>query len=396
VTDAPTKPPPLTEADLRHWRLLADFRQVLDRVWATPAAPWSDVAPERRQRLLDYLGLFLFGLFNPALRTTRALTHATDLTRVQREICARTFSLGHFSETQHLCDPLLLERCLDELTQRTGFPAGPAGWRWQVRDGSLFRALPRMAWALYGGGQAGQANRAVRLHLSLDLASDQPVGAQVRPGQRCERAVWKECWQAGDAFVADRYFSEHYALLGELSARGCAYVVRLRRSAVIQREAELPLSAADRQAGVVRQAWARLGADPRTSSERLRVVWVHADGHELILITNQPETTLPAALVSQLYRQRWQVELFFRWIKCVLGCGHWLAESARGTTMQLYLALIAAVLLQLYVGRRPTQRMLERLQLYFLGWASAAELERGLQRERERLARLAARAKKSS
>jgi IS4 transposase len=44
---------------------------------------------------------------------------------------------------------------------------------------------------------------------------------------------------------------------------------------------------------------------------------------------------LSAALVSQLYRQRWKIELFFRWVKCILGCGHWLAESERGVTIQI-------------------------------------------------------------
>jgi len=39
------------------------------------------------------------------------------------------------------------------------------------------------------------------------------------------------------------------------------------------------------------------------------------------------------------------VELFFRWLKCILGQRHWLAESPRGVTIQLYLALIAALLL---------------------------------------------------
>jgi len=55
--------------------------------------------------------------------------------------------------------------------------------------------------------------------------------------------------------------------------------------------------------------------------------------------------SLPAELVVLLYRRRWQVELFFRWLKCLLGCKRWLAESRQGATLQIYLALIAAVLL---------------------------------------------------
>ena len=171
----------------------------------------------------------------------------------------------------------------------------------------------------------------MRLHLSLHLANDKPVRAQVRPGKDCERAVWQEQWQSGDAYVGDRYFGQNYRLLDELRQRGCVYVLRLREAAVITVAEELPVSPADQQAGVVRQAWARLGERPDPQSQRVRVVWVRAaDGTELVLVANLGPDELPAELVSLLYRKRWQIEMFFRWFKCVLGCGHWLAEGPRG------------------------------------------------------------------
>ena len=97
---------------------------------------------------------------------------------------------------------------------------------------------------------------------------------------------------------------------------------------------------------------------------------------------------MPAELVAALYRQRWQIELFFRWIKCILGCRHWLAESPRGVAIEIYLALIAALLLQLYSGRRPNRRMMELIQLYLLGVASHQDLQAGWQRQLLRLQQL--------
>ena len=205
----------------------------------------------------------------------------------------------------------------------------------------------------------------------------------MRRGKDCERAVWQAHWQPGDAYIGDRYFGEDYSLLDQLSRDLCVYVLRLREQAVITVAEELPVSQADRAAGVVRQAWVRLGA--RTHSGRVRVVWVQAEGHHLILVTNLAPEELPAELVSWLYRKRWQVELFFRWIKCILGCRHWLAESPAGVALQIYLALIAALLLQLYTGRRPSKRMMELIQFYLLGIASLEELTAGLQRELRRL-----------
>ena len=72
-------------------------------------------------------------------------------------------------------------------------------------------------------------------------------------------------------------------------------------------------------------------------------------------------------------------------MKCILGCRHWLAGSSRGVAIEIYLALIAALLLQLYSGRRPDRRMMELIQLYLLGVASNQDLQAGWQRQLLRL-----------
>lgn len=244
-----------------------------------------------------------------------------------------------------------------------------------------------MTWALYGAGAQGAPHRAVRLHLSLHLGDDKPAQAAVRPGRDCERAVWEAQLEKGAGDVGDRYFGENYQRFGRLEEKGCAYVIRLLDQAVIHVEEELPVSAADRAAGVTRQAWVTLGSPDRYRSVRRRVVWVQGDKTTLVLATNLSPEALPGELVSLLYRKRWQIELYFRWIKCVLGCGHWLAESPRGAAIQIYLALIASVLLQLYTGRRPNQRMMELVRFYLLGWASGEELTKGLEHYRSELAR---------
>jgi hypothetical protein len=378
----------LDEKSLRQWDLLADFRQALARENFTGKAhpSWSD---RRRQTdWADYLSLFLFGLFNPVLKTTRALCAASRLPRVQREVSGGSFSLGSFSEAQHLTDPAWLQEVFGDLAAQV--PRAPGGdvrqaWQhWFARDSSLFSALPRMHWALYGGGKPGAANRAVRLHLNFHLLEDKPAGAQITPGKACERAVWKQNWEAGEAYVGDRSFGQDHGLLGPLGQKGCRFVLRFNERDIINVEEELPLSQADREAGVQRQAWATLGCR-QTRSVRVRVIWISmADGNTLRLVTNVPPEALAASEVGLLYRRRWQVECFFRWIKCLLGCRHWLAESPQGVAIQLYLALIAAVLFQCHTGRRPNQRMMELFQLHQLGWASTTDLIEGLRREQQR------------
>ena len=138
---------------------------------------------------------------------------------------------------------------------------------------------------------------------------------------------------------------EHCALFGELSAKDCRYVIRLiehgEAPKIIE---ELPVSAADAQAGIERQAMVILGKHAR--NETLRLIWLRGCAGQIIhLVTNLRPEELCAGDLALLCKKRWQIEYFFRWIKCLMGCSPWLPESPRGVAVQLYLALIGALLL---------------------------------------------------
>jgi Transposase DDE domain len=388
VARKPSAAVELTERDLSRWRLVEDFRRRLAEAAAPLPQPptWSD--PRRLLAQADYLSLFLFGLLNPVVRTMNGLCAASHLPRVQQDICSRPVSLGSFSEAQAVLDPALLAEVFTRLSQQLPGPQGATPTRvrrWLIQDGSLFEALPRMYWALWR--RQGQAQSQVRLHLSLELERQAPVRARITPGKSCERAAWRRLWQRGDGYVVDRYYGEDYQLFGEVEEAGVAVVVRLRDNAVIDVEEELPLSPEDSRAGVIRSAWVRLGSKTRYRSMRLRAVWVQTPKEVLVLVTNLGPEELSAGEVALLYKERWRIELFFRWVKCLLGCRHWLAESPQGVAIEIYLALIAALLLQLYAGEAPNRRMMELIQFYLLGVASLEDLWAGLQRQRQRLAR---------
>lgn len=359
---------------LSRWRLVEDFRRRLEeQLGREPVHPsWKD--PRRELQLCDYLSLFLLGLFNPVVRTMRGLCAASAWPRVQNQVCGRAVSLGSFSEAQALVEPELLREIFsglsDHLLKRS--KGDSAGRRWLVQDGSLFEALPRMYWALWRKQHKRQAQ--VRLHLSYDLSGDAPVRALVAPGKFCERKAWKALLRPGDAYVADRYYGEDYQFLSALKNRSVAFVVRLRDEAVTQIEEPLPVAAADAAAGVKAAAWVKLGCRKRYESTPLRVVWVQTPKEELRLVTNLVPEELSAAEVALLYKERWRIELFFRWVKCILGCRHWLAESPQGVALEIYLALIAALLLQLYTGQRPNRRIMEVLQFYGMGIATLEDV----------------------
>ena len=81
----------------------------------------------------------------------------------------------------------------------------------------------------------------------------------------------------------------------------------------------------------------------------------------LLLVTNCLD--LDAAWIALGYKFRWTVELFFRRSKCILGCQHLLFTCQNGVAIQVYLALIASVLIVLWTGRKPSRRTFEMLCL---------------------------------
>jgi hypothetical protein len=364
--------------------MVRDFNERLSREKNEELVPKTE---EDKRRLLhqgEYLSLLLWQMWNPAIKSMRALCEATHLPRVQQELCGRPVSLGSFSEIQSVIDPVLLERVLEsavkDLQARAPQMADPqmaqiAQMCQQAAaiDSTLLEALKRMLWAEWNN-----QHQAVRLHVKLSIWSELPLEAKVTDGKCSERAVLKEVAKPGDFLIGDRYYGANYHLLQELSERGVHFVLRLRNDSILQEESPIALHPKDEAAGVFAQCWANLGG--KDNGPRLRIVRIQAQNEEVRLVTNLPEEEWPAEWIALLYRRRWVIELFFRWLKCLLQCRHFLCESERGVRIQLYLALIGAVLVALWTGKRPNKRQMELLQFYFLGWATVDDVMRRLHR----------------
>ena len=166
----------------------------------------------------------------------------------------------------------------------------------------------------------------------------------------------------------------------ELHDLPCSFLCRVKDNAAYEVQEERALTPTAIHAGVVRDAvLRRLGTAHHTRllPQPFRVGQVttgktRQDGTPdvIVLVTNRLD--LDAALVALAYRYRWAVELFFRWVKCVLGCRHLLSQGSNGVRLQVYAALIASLLISLWVGRAPTKRTYEMLCFYLSGWATEA------------------------
>lgn len=364
--------------------MLDVFDEAVKRVFSKASVHATFADPARKLSYSRYLKLFLFGLYNPVVDSMRGICAISALPRVQEEVCGSQVSLGSFSAVQHVLDPMLLREVFKDLVEQAPSHQKPhpqlAHLNLIAQDGSLWRALPRMVWAEYGVGCKGDAN-GVRLHFRLNLVNGKPEDAKVEPGKSCERKALRQMCVAGQINVGDRYYGEDYKLFSDIDQAGGYFVFRFKDNAVINLEEELALTEEDRAAGVVRHAWVTLGATEANRSIRVRIVEIRTADQHILLVTNLALEKTSAALIGLIYRKRWDVELFFRWIKCILGCRHFFAESPEGVAIQMYLALIASLLFQFYTGRRPNKRTMELIHFYMMGWVSVEALVELLQKQ---------------
>jgi hypothetical protein len=233
------------------------------------------------------------------------------------------------------------------------------------------------------------------MHLQFEIWRSVPQAAAVTldevGGDADERSVLAGRLQPGRVYVMDRGY-ERYRLFQQIVDQRSDYVCRVqRRNLTVLSTADL--TAADRAAGVVSDERVELGESharqqPVTHAVRRIVIAggvPQQPGHrgrersdEIVLLTNLLDA--PAAVLADVYRQRWTIELFFRFFKQVLGGRHLLSHKPEGIAIQVYVALIAALLLALASGRDLGRQGFRLVSLYFQGWAEDDELLAGLQR----------------
>lgn len=369
----PHHPPEHEVVGLKDLRRFAPF---LDQL-AAPAH-----VDNRKLEYQDYVTYLLLYYFNPTITSMRGVQAVSEFPRVHKALGVKRFSLGAFSEA---ASPRVFDaELLGALVRELALVLPPSDQRLDPRlkqfqrvltavDGTLLPALPRMAWALWEDDR----HRAAKAHLHYEIAKGVGVEAAITAGNDSEVVALQGALQPGRCYLLDRGYAS-YRLLRDIIEAQSSGVVRVRSNAVYEVREERALREEDRAAGVVRDLVVRLGGTHTRDlwEQPLRLVTVRTEQHELLLATDLLE--IDADLVALMYRARWQVELFFRWLKCVLGVRHLISQRANGVALQVYVALIASMLLALRTGLKPTKRTFELLCFMLQGWATEEDLERHL------------------
>lgn len=207
-----------------------------------------------------------------------------------------------------------------------------------IRDG-------RFSWA-----QADSRVRGLRLHLAYDPRAVHPVHFALETPKISELKVARGLTvEAGATYVFDKGYTD-YGWWRHLVDGGARFVTRLKNN-VCRRDIQPRAFSGD---GILNDQTLKVGhKKPRGGANNplydmvLREVVVERPGKEpLYLVTNDFQRN--ATEIADLYKERWQIELFFKWIKQNLKIKAFHGRSENAVRIQIYVAIIAFCLLRLF------------------------------------------------
>jgi hypothetical protein len=187
-----------------------------------------------------------------------------------------------------------------------------------------------------------------KLHVVYDPDAARPLYAAVTTARVHDIVPAKEMpIEAGATYVFDLGYYD-YGWWAKLDAAGCRIVTRFKKNTPLSVLDEMPIERgspvlSDR-IGHLPERMARSRKNPFQNP--VREVRVKTEtGKELRILTNDLDA--PAEEIADLYKRRWQIELFFRWIKQTLKIRHFLGTSENAVRIQVAVALIAFLVLRL-------------------------------------------------
>jgi len=225
-----------------------------------------------------------------------------------------------------------------------------AGYRRKIRDcvrliDSTTVSLSKLSgdWARFSTGVCG-----AKAHIIYDPDADQPLYLMVTPSNVNDITAAKQMpIEAGATYVFDLGYYD-YEWWATLDQAGCNIVTRLKSNTPFEVRQDRPVAPgssilSDRTGHLPK----RLAASRRNPMSGLvrEVRVVIETGKVLRIFTNN--LTATATEIADLYKRRWAIELFFRWVKQTLKIGHFLGTSENAVRIQIAVALIAFMLLRL-------------------------------------------------
>lgn len=378
-------------------RRLRPLQRLLEQLRETQQA---DAHGNRKLFLDDMLIALLLAFFNPTIRSLRMIEDLSQTPAAGKYLSLGRLPRATLADAQAACDPTLLHPILQHLA-RSLPPRSPqdkdlAQLTRQVLavDASYYTALADLHWALRNTRSNGKPASSAALHVHLNIHDGTPRHVSVTGRGISEAGAAMAHIQSETIYLFDRGYT-NFDLIRTCLNKQADLVMRLTTQTRVREIEPLALTQADQQAGVISDRRVILAGCSKSDPPRqtLREVLIDDPDHPgkpIRLLTSLVD--LSACQIGLLYRKRWQVELFFRWLKVYAQFDHLLSHSQAGVTLNFYVVTIGMMLLCLHYQRRPSKYDLAMLAQVAAGAATLDDVgpilaERHRQSERDRIAR---------
>lgn len=218
-------------------------------------------------------------------------------------------------------------------------------FRFKNRLLSLDSTTISLCLALFPWAEYRQAKGAIKVHVLLDHSDYMPSYAVITEGKQADvRIAQSLLLKPGSIVAMDRAYND-FALFGRWTRSGVFFVTRLKEGIKYElvEQREVPQNRLILADEIIRLSSAR-GEKACPELLRLVVVWDPKKEREIALLTNH--LGFGATTISAIYKERWQIELFFKALKQNLKVKTFIGTSENALRIQIWTALIALLLLR--------------------------------------------------
>lgn len=234
---------------------------------------------------------------------------------------------------------------LNSLGQQVGFKQ--VKFRIKSKIFLLDSTTVTLCLSLFDWARYKRAKGAVKMHTLLDFDGNLPAYVNITDGKTADnKGAYDIPLLKGSVIVADRFYND-LSLLHIWDSKGIFFVIRHKENLQFNTIKETPLPD-ERHEHILKDEIIELsqkvsfGKYPKTL--RRIAVWDEKNQQTIELITNQKSWT--ANTIGELYKSRWEVEIFFREIKQLLHIKSFIGTSRNAVMIQIWTALITILILK--------------------------------------------------
>lgn len=215
-----------------------------------------------------------------------------------------------------------------------------------IDSSTISMAITYFEWAEFRSTKAG-----IKLHTKFDLGKGVPEQIIVSNAKPHDRTKLDELMTEKNAiYIFDKAYVD-YKKFDKLNPNEKQFITRLKGNAIISEVQSLDVTYSktqllDKETQIISDKVVYLGNEHNKTKQKYRIIKiVTSENKELTFLTNI--FTLSSEEIAWLYKKRWEIELFFKWIKQNLKIKKFIGHSLNAVMMQIITAIITFIMLKL-------------------------------------------------